>query len=709
MNKLREVAFGMTQSNDEKMKLYIPNGFESCHDGSTCPSCNSLLIRKTAVESVKNFDRAHHSATDTDDQMNYALRLAKATNSLLTALSFDACTRNSSIPIKASRVIPGVSYCGECKVHVVVDPDELGLLFPDDGHDEEWLRGSLLVALNDKEVDALLTSRNKSRLSQLHHLCPKQPTDFDYDYRHKVATKTMASKMTRGYTLTEDICNDCEMPLMESDDKLKECVVCPKLCQKIRRSNNFSQGSGCKQIILKADKCLQEDPTDTIAAIIAEARRAAESKEKLAATSPDKNFGSSSAVSISRTESTSLASTLSHDCPPHHQQVLSANDNFIQRPISWDKMLLSGRLLLSKRLSQGWTLSERSCLGIKCKGTPLIREGNNVDDVCMVCGGSGNGYDGYYASEKEKYIAKEEPSFEARLEQGRSLLKRRLEQGWTMTTENCQGYQCNNMPLTKLGSKSISCVVCGGSGSGNDGMYEELRSAEVVDAERELVSQEISHLMSMGWILRDSLCQQCLMPLVSEHEESDDLCILCGNVPRKDFSKLKVSDFSSDEVSNEAGKRLRMGWTLPNAPLCVHCGGLQMMPPNSTEVGCIMPGCVGNTELLQELNALDKNGNDSNVSNDVIELEAESVHEPSSAPFSYVGVPRNDEDPSVLSDGMSQTSSVASSALSDIIARLDNAKYQLKVLSESSKKDPLECTAKQIEIASLIEKLARAC
>mmetsp|Transcript_10106 Transcript_10106/g.17250 ORF Transcript_10106/g.17250 Transcript_10106/m.17250 type:complete len:95 (-) Transcript_10106:597-881(-) len=81
--------------------------------------------------------------------------------------------------------------------------------------------------------------------------------------------------------------------------------------------------------------------------------------------------------------------------------------------------------------------------------------------------------------------------------------------------------------------------------------------------------------------------------------------------------------------------------------------------------------------------------------------------EPSSFPFNYVGVPHKDEDPSVLSDDTSQTS-VAGSALGHILEKLDDAKYQLKVLSERSNADPIECTAKQIEIASLIEKLARA-
>lgn len=714
-----KVAYEMTSSNEGMKNMNIPDGFEPCQTGSACPACNSSLIRKIAVKCGNNDDDKHRSATDTNI---VHLRAAKVANLLLTALSFDASTRNSSSPKEASRIVSGVSYCEKCKVHVVVDPDELELLFPEDC-DDEWLRGCLFVAVDDKEVEALLTTQNtssgQSQLSRFDHIGPKKPQDFDYDYRHKVATKAMGSKMTKGYTLTEDICQGCEMPLMKNDNQAKECVVCPKLWLKIKEHDDSKRGRRSKtNTMSKADK----DPDDTISAIIAEARRATEPRAKQKASSLDKilsqRFASSNmAASTSRTESTSHASMSTQDCPPHHYL-----ENFKERSVSWDKLLVSGRLLSSKRLHQGWTFSERSCLGHKCNGTPLMRGQNSTNDVCMVCGGSGNGRDGYYASEKGKYIeddtTEEEPDWEACLEKGRSLLTQRLTQGWTMDTSNCAGYQCNNMPLTKLGSDPSSCVVCGGTGSGCDGMYEQFRSAEVVDAERDLVSQEISHLMSMGWILKDSLCQQCYMPLVSEHEDSDDLCILCGKVPALN---APVADFSKDEVSKEAGKRLKMGWALPNAPLCNHCGGLQMIPPNSTEMECIMPSCASDTE--PSIVHIGKGFNYSNGDKAVAaqctdraevapprDIMQQSLYkEPSSFPFNYVGIPHNDEDPSVLSDDMSQTRSVASSALGHILEKLDDAKHELKVLSQSNDADPFEYTAKQIEIASLIEKIARAC
>ena len=98
-----------------------------------------------------------------------------------------------------------------------------------------------------------------------------------------------------------------------------------------------------------------------------------------------------------------------------------------------------------------------------------------------------------------------------------------------MSSENCSGFHCNDMPLTNIEGGPNSCVVCGGSGNGKDGSYENYKPKEVVEEERALVSSELSRLVSMGWVIRENLCTCCLMPLVAEEEDAkDELCILCG-------------------------------------------------------------------------------------------------------------------------------------------------------------------------------------
>lgn len=351
------------------------------------------------------------------------------------------------------------------------------------------------------------------------------------------------------------------------------------------------------------------------------------------------------------------------------------------------------------------------------------------------------------------------------------------------------------MPLTNIEGGPNSCVVCGGSGNGKDGSYENYKPKEVVEEERALVSSELSRLVSMGWVIRENLCTCCLMPLVAEEEDAkDELCILCGHLPAnnphvnvKDEDE-EVEDSADDSYMNEtvyesetlkqaviapfstygndnanaAGKRLVMGWTLPNAGLCYHCNGIQMSPPNSQEVGCIQRGCpsalAAAYTILPEPHEsqgpvrLIGRGYSSKTHDEREEIEVEEEEEVVVQPvykseaalshhhqhhrqhrhhgnmhqineeeeemddFNYDGLPfevnrhKNNgydiDEPSVLSED--DLPSVASAALGDILVQLDDAKYELEVMQGAKNVNPEECAQKQVEIAELIERLSSA-
>ena len=127
---------------------------------------------------------------DDDDDDNYdtdapkvqsSLQSAHTANLLLQALSFDASTRYNSNNNNTSskrgldicNVTEGVSYCYECRVHVITSGEELDRLFvdndeedEDEGSSMEWLRGSLLVAVDDAEDLVYQSSRSRSRQQQ---------------------------------------------------------------------------------------------------------------------------------------------------------------------------------------------------------------------------------------------------------------------------------------------------------------------------------------------------------------------------------------------------------------------------------------------------------------------------------------------------------------------------------------------------------------
>ncbi|KAL7538632.1 hypothetical protein ACHAXR_009768 [Thalassiosira sp. AJA248-18] len=909
---------------------FLPPGFTSCqNDHVLCPACSSTLILKAvptpntnnntqdrinkAIRRALDADIHLHAATgvgsrdavqEKNDYLTSSLESAHTANMLLQALSFDAVTRNSDgkRDLEPTQLANGVPYCPECKVHVITSAEELEMLFDEFDNEEEgeegsggnnnmeWLRGSLLVAVDDAEVGALKSRQGGQQqfsepiideggkyassplapnLQQQHQDAnnnkPKRPIEFEYDYRHKVATQTMANRISRGYTLLEEMCPECEMPLMKLKNRKNECVVCPKLLKKIARYHPHGMDGGGAQRYV--------DSNEQISAIIAEARSEApknQTNRTRRVVQPDiaeakqyvmqrRIMGDAPASPMKKSmknhqTSGGAGETGSHgteSLTDHSGEMLMGDEHHLpasaaaMQSIDWEELLINGRSILSKRLNEGWSLSSTNCSGANCKGTPLLtssqsddkhHDGNDdhINDHCVVCGGSGSGQDGAYERELEWQIKAAEiakqaerdaiPNWDELAKNGRALLAERLKQGWTMSSDNCCGYHCNEMPLTNFyDGGQTSCVVCGGSGNGCDGAYENYKPDEVVEEERALVSRELSRLLSMGWVLREALCEQCLMPLVAEEDchglgggGGDDLCILCGHLPENqqndhfdDYDVAAaaaaadsytedsyinefllddevVSQYSiidDDEIvyneavyepvaavgdsnTDDAGRKLMAGWILPDAGLCHHCHGIQMTPPNSHEIGCINRGCpsalaaaytflpephqsTGPVKLVgrgfSDRNRVEEEEDaevyeeeyeewnveyeeeeylDHQVQNEALhydnELEAEHYIMPPSPihddlPLEVGGHHPHQrgggyDEPSVLSDDLTQVRSVASSALGVILVRLDDAKYQLETMMREGggNADPQECAEKQVEIAMLIEKLASA-
>jgi uncharacterized Zn finger protein (UPF0148 family) len=55
--------------------------------------------------------------------------------------------------------------------------------------------------------------------------------------------------------------------------------------------------------------------------------------------------------------------------------------------------------------------------------------------------------------------------------EGRAAITRRSMTGWTVSSEFCRGKECESSPLVVKGSTK-QCVVCGGTGTGHDGVYD---------------------------------------------------------------------------------------------------------------------------------------------------------------------------------------------------------------------------------------------
>ena len=152
--------------------------------------------------------------------------------------------------------------------------------------------------------------------------------------------------------------------------------------------------------------------------------------------------------------------------------------------------------------------------------------------------------------------------------EGRAVMTRRVMSGWTILSEYCLGTECHNSPLIAKGGIK-ECVVCGGCGQGDDGIYatksmdedenelddgngavEVIESKKVFDentvaeqtlaeinedfeSKRNMVSKEIGRRMLDGWTLMDASCPKCVMPLMMDNKGTPDICILCGMTPKQ--------------------------------------------------------------------------------------------------------------------------------------------------------------------------------
>jgi uncharacterized Zn finger protein (UPF0148 family) len=69
-----------------------------------------------------------------------------------------------------------------------------------------------------------------------------------------------------------------------------------------------------------------------------------------------------------------------------------------------------------------------------------------------------------------------EDEWEVRRKKAQASIPSRLHQGWKKTELHCQGTKCDSIPLLTFRSSSPYCIVCGGCGSGTDGIYKRVTS-----------------------------------------------------------------------------------------------------------------------------------------------------------------------------------------------------------------------------------------
>lgn len=163
----------------------------------------------------------------------------------------------------------------------------------------------------------------------------------------------------------------------------------------------------------------------------------------------------------------------------------------------WESLRKEGPSLMARRVMAGWRLLHETCKGKECERTRLLRD-NSVKQ-CVVCGGSGNGSDGVYAL----LVAKADDEADATVGVESSCL-----------SSVKPPKEISTKPHRSAGQKGKNFA----------------KLTKEVEKKRDLVSKEIGKRMLKGWTLLDASCPKCVMPLMTDLDRVNEVCVLCGIV-----------------------------------------------------------------------------------------------------------------------------------------------------------------------------------
>ncbi|GAX11365.1 hypothetical protein FisN_22Lh035 [Fistulifera solaris] len=337
--------------------------------------------------------------------------------------------------------------------------------------------------------------------------------DFDipeYSVRREIATKALGAMMLQGYTLKEDICETCEMPMMDFDKKIT-CVVCPILRRRaaLETQNNENEGDKSNQIVDKKAADIEEQ---------LEKKRAATDMKKEAREAMEKAREVLDKVKVTRNENLlepELSKSHDSNCQLDRVESVRSYDTAAEvlHAEQWELLRSEGRLAKARRLLKGWKETGTLCAGKDCYGFPLIT--NGTQNECMVCAGTGTGFDGIYRQNEGSVSSK-------------------------------KGFPDPEYHLNKPKESQSSDKVQ------SDSHIFRNEAESDFESKRKLVSKEVGKRLLKGWTLLDKACPYCVMPLMTNKKQKDEICVLCGVVGKRKEIVIENTNKIEPTASKEA-------------------------------------------------------------------------------------------------------------------------------------------------------------
>lgn len=204
----------------------------------------------------------------------------------------------------------------------------------------------------------------------------------------------------------------------------------------------------------------------------------------------------------------------------YYEETIQPSESFLWQE-RWETLRLEGRSVMTRRLIAGWTMLPMYCEGVECQSSPLLQKAGRTQ--CVVCGGSGSGNDGAYMAPLEAPSDEEPPesdSLGVESTTGKSY-NSTTGKSYNSTVEDTKSETSQSQPKVK----ALETV---------EQIHEDF------EEKRRTVSKEIGRRMLEGWTLLDMSCPNCVMPLLTDEEGENEICVLCGVVGKLRSSERDV-------------------------------------------------------------------------------------------------------------------------------------------------------------------------
>ena len=290
--------------------------------------------------------------------------------------------------------------------------------------------------------------------------------------------------------------------------------------QKERRIQEEARKQAELQIRLAADERRSAQEAAMIESLENEAKRKAKEAEdaiaKAKAALEEVNTAKHDIIAqvIAQGEADTIAETealVRAEAEDYQQEQIVPSASYVLRE-RWETLRLESRSVMTRRLIAGWTMLPRYCVGSECENSPLLAKDGQVE--CVVCGGCGTGNDGTYLYMAEDADVEEDPAGEAFPEVAKGVSTLQTKQ----PTETHAAF-----PSPQV-----------------DEVNEEF------EEKRQRVGKEIGKRMLQGWTLLDMSCPNCVMPLLTDEDGENEICVLCGVVgqlePENTTRQLKTTE-----------------------------------------------------------------------------------------------------------------------------------------------------------------------